>query len=174
MAAWYYVIHKSREKSGPHSEAHIRGLFIAGDISPNTFVWHEGLPNWIKAGDAFTPKPASTEIIPHVALPVGLRGWMGFVGFATLLLFLMPSLLLVTIPMLVVGVAILGARGALGRMATVPADLYPFFAKLKTVFAAWGWMYILLLVVFILAFLISTAATLLELAPHAANVHLPF
>ena len=53
MANWYYVVPKTREKSGPHEESFVRSKFIAGEIAPETLVWHDGLAGWIPAGQAF-------------------------------------------------------------------------------------------------------------------------
>ena len=155
MASWYYVISKTREKSGPHDEAYVRAKFIAGEIAPASLVWHDGLASWIHASDAFAAlkSPAGTE--GKVPLPDGLRGWMTFVGVMTILSAIFPSLVLYGLPMLLAGIAVLGARAALDRAPFVSPDLVPFFAKLKTFFCCWGWMFILVIfltILFLLAY----------------------
>ena len=155
MASWYYVISKTREKSGPHDEAYVRAKFIAGEIAPASLVWHDGLASWIPASDAFAAlkSPAGTE--GRVPLPDGLRGWMTFVGVMTILSAIFPSLVLYGLPMLLAGIAVLGARAALDRAPFVSPDLVPFFAKLKTFFCCWGWMFILVIfltILFLLAY----------------------
>ncbi len=155
MASWYYVIPKTREKSGPHDEATVRARFIAGEISPATMVWHDGLANWIPAGEAFSALQAPSGAAGQVPLPDGLRGWMTFVGVMTILSALLPSLLLYGLPMLLAGLAALAARAALDRAPFIAPDLVPFFTKLKTFFCCWGWMYIIGLflgILFLLAY----------------------
>lgn len=158
MANWYYVISKTREKCGPHDEAFVRSKYLGGEIAPATLVWHDGLVGWIRASEAF----ASLQLPPSgsgkVPLPDGLRPWMTFVGVATILVFLWPSALLVGIPMLLSGFAILGASASLGRTPFVDADLFPFFARLRTIFCCWGWTYLVALFLSLVAFLLSAAA----------------
>ncbi|MDD2240777.1 MAG: DUF4339 domain-containing protein [Kiritimatiellae bacterium] len=160
MASWYYVIAKTREKSGPHDEAVVRAKFIAGDIAPTTLVWHDGLIHWIPAQEAFAALQAPTGVEGKVPLPESLRGWMAFVGGMTIALSIVPALMLYGIPMLLAGIATLRARSALGRAPFVSPDMMPFFSKLKTVFACWGWLYIIGLFLFVLALLAYTAAAL--------------
>jgi hypothetical protein len=171
MASWYYVVSKTREKCGPHDEAFVRAKFIAGEIAPASLVWHDGLANWIPAGDAFAALqvPAGTE--GKVPLPDGLRGWMTFIGIMTILGALLPSVVLFGLPMLLSGLAVLGARAALDRTPFISPDLVPFFLKLKTFFCCWGWMYILGIFLTILALLIYLGIALWTLssgqvAPH--------
>ena len=143
MASWYYVVSQTREKSGPHDEAYVRARFIAGEIAPTALVWHDGLPHWIPASEVFASlkTPSGTE--GKVPLPEGLRGWMTFVGILTILSSIVPALMLYGIPMLLAGVAVLGARSALDRSPFISPDMVPFFQKLKTAFACWGWMYLI-------------------------------
>jgi hypothetical protein len=176
MASWYYVNSKTREKSGPHDEAFVRAKFIAGEIAPEALVWHDGLGNWIPAGEAFAAlqSPAGTE--GKVPLPDGLRGWMTFVGVMTVLSSVLPSLLLYGLPMLLAGLAAIGARSALDRTPFVSPDLIPFFAKLKTVFCCWGWMYIVGLFLGILFLLAYTGISLWAVSsgqPHAHGLIWP-
>lgn len=171
MANWYYVVPKTREKSGPHEESFVRSKFIAGEIAPETLVWHDGLANWIPAGQAFAAlqAPAGTE--GKVPLPDGLRGWMTFIGVATILGALLPSVALIGLPLLLAGLALLGARAALDRAPFIPPDLVPFFTKLRAFFCCWGWGYILglFLVVFVLLAYSGIALWALstgQVAPH--------
>ncbi|NLG33816.1 MAG: DUF4339 domain-containing protein [Lentisphaerae bacterium] len=173
MASWYYVIPKTRDKSGPHNESFVRARFVAGDITPSTLVWHDGLPNWIPAGEAFSPRQPDEAAGLLVPLPEGLRAWMGFVGVMTILVFFFPAMLLYGFPMLLTGFAILGARASLARMTLIPPDLFPFFAKLRTVFCCWGWMYIIGLFLLILSLLAYAGLALWALAPAAEGFHWP-
>ena len=171
MANWYYVVPKTREKSGPHEESFVRSKFIAGEIAPETLVWHDGLAGWIPAGQAFAAlqAPAGTE--GKVPLPDGLRGWMTFIGVATIRGALLPSVALIGLPLLLAGLALLGARAALDRAPFIPPDLVPFFTKLRAFFCCWGWGYILglFLVVFVLLAYSGIALWALstgQVAPH--------
>lgn len=176
MASWYYVISKTREKSGPHDETFVRAKFIAGEIAPATLVWHDGLANWIPAGQAFSALQAPSGSEGKVPLPDGLRGWMTFVGVMTFLSALFPSLVLFGLPMLLAGLAILGARKALDRSPFILPDMAPFFLKLRTFFCCWGWMYIIalfLVVLFLLAYagIALWAASSGQVAPHSLFAH---
>jgi len=155
MASWYYVVSQTREKSGPHDEAFVRAKFIAGEIAPQTLIWHEGTPNWIPAGEAFASLKTAAGIEGKVPLPDGLRGWMTVVGILTILTSILPALMLYGIPMLLAGIAVMGARAALDRSPFISPDMVPFFRKLKTAFACWGWMYLIGLffsILFLLAY----------------------
>ena len=171
MANWYYVVPKTREKSGPHEESFVRSKFIAGEIAPEALVWHDGLANWIPAGQAFAALQAPAGAEGKVPLPDGLRGWMTFIGVATILGALLPSVALIGLPLLLAGLALLGARAALDRAPFIPPDLVPFFTKLRTFFCCWGWGYILalFLVVFVLLAYSGVALWALstgQVAPH--------
>jgi hypothetical protein len=165
MASWYYVVSKTREKSGPHDEAFVRAQFIAGEIAPGSLVWHDGLANWIPASDAFAALRSPSGMEGKAALPDGLRGWMTFIGLMTILGALLPSVVLFGLPMLLAGLALLGARAALDRTPFISPDMVPFFTKLRTFFCCWGWMYILGLFLAILVLLIYLGIALWALSP---------
>lgn len=169
MATWYYVNPKTREKAGPHDEAFVRAKFIAGEIAPASLVWHDGLANWIPAEEAFAAlkSPAGTE--GKVPLPDGLRGWMTFVGFMTILSAILPAMMLYGIPVLLAGFAALGARAALDRAPFISPDMVPFFAKLKTLFCCWGWMYIIGIFLAILGLLAYVAIALWAVSSGTVN-----
>jgi hypothetical protein len=160
MATWYYVNSKTREKVGPRDEAFVRAKFIGGEIAATSLVWHDGLANWIPAGEAFSALQSLSDAKDKVPLPDGLRGWMTFVGIMTVVSSILPSLLLYGLPMLLAGLATLGARAALDRAPFISPDMVPFFAKLKTFFCCWGWMYILGLFLGILFLLAYTGLAL--------------
>ena len=171
MANWYYVISKTRERSGPHDESFVRAKFIAGEIAPETLVWHDGLANWIPASQVFAALQTPSGTDGKVPLPDGLRGWMTFIGIVTILGSLLPSVALVGLPMLLAGLSLLGARSALDRAPFVSPDLMPFFSKLRSFFCCWGWMYILSLFLVVLVLLVYSGIALWALssgqvAPH--------
>ena len=171
MASWYYVVSKTREKSGPHDEAFVRAKFIAGEIAPAALVWHDGLANWIPAGEAFSALKSPAGAEGKVPLPDGLRGWMTFIGVMTVLSALLPSVVLFGLPMLLAGLALLGARAALDRTPFIPPDLVPFFTKLRAFFCCWGWMYILGIFLAILTLLIYLGVALWALSSGQAAPH---
>lgn len=160
MATWYYVNPRTRDKIGPHDEAFVRAKFIAGEIPPDSLVWHDGLAAWIPAREAFSALQSPSGSEGKVPLPDGLRGWMTFVGVMTILTFLLPSVLLYGLPMLLAGIAALGARAALDRAPFVSPDTIPFFIKLRSFFCCWGWMYIIGLFLTVLVLLAYAAGAL--------------
>jgi len=171
MANWYYVAPKTREKTGPHDEAFVRAKFIAGEIAPTALVWHDGLANWIPAGQAFSSLQAPAGSEGKVPLPDGLRGWMTFVGVMTILSSLLPAFMLYGIPMLLAGFAALGARAALDRSPFVSPDMVPFFSKLRTFFCCWGWSYLVALFIGVLGLLAYAAVALWSLSSGHPGFH---
>jgi predicted Zn finger-like uncharacterized protein len=77
-SAWHIVV--DGEQVGPLSESDIRGRLSRGEISGETFVWREGLADWLKisavpefsdgasgsmdSGDAHFGTPAATAVYP--------------------------------------------------------------------------------------------------------------
>lgn len=173
MANWYYVNPRTREKDGPHEEAFVRGKFIAGEIGPATLVWHDGLANWIPAREAFAALQSPSGSEGKVPLPDGLRGWMAFVGIVTILLAILPSVILIGIPMFLAGIAILHARAALNRAPFVSPDMIPFLLKLRTFFCCWGWAYILPVFALILFLLAYAGVTLWAYASGSVTLSTP-
>ena len=47
-AGWHIVV--DGEQVGPLSEADIRGRLSRSEISPDTYIWKEGLSDWVKVG----------------------------------------------------------------------------------------------------------------------------
>jgi predicted Zn finger-like uncharacterized protein len=47
-AGWHIVV--EGEQVGPLSEVDIRGRLTRGEISPETYIWKEGLADWVKIG----------------------------------------------------------------------------------------------------------------------------
>ena len=171
MANWYFVNPKTREKSGPHEEAFVRSKFIAGEIGPDILVWHDGLANWIPAGQAFAALQAPSGAEGKVPLPDGLRGWMTFIGIMMIIGAILPSVMLYGIPMLLAGIALLSARAALDRSPFTTPDLVPFFTKLRTFFCCWGWMYIIGLFLVIIVLLVYSGISLWALSSGQVPPH---
>ncbi len=46
---WYYQ-KKGEAKQGPFSDKELKAKAAAGEITPDGFVWKEGLKSWVPAG----------------------------------------------------------------------------------------------------------------------------
>lgn len=162
MTSWYYANPKTRERFGPFDESFVRTSILTGDIQPDYLVWHEGLPDWTPAGRLFPPSSITGSETLRIPLPDGLTGWMCFVGCMTLLagvgaLWFLPA----GIALLMAAAAIFAARGALLNLpAGIPPEQFHFFSKLRSIFACFGWVYIMGLFLLVLLVLLSTALTL--------------
>ena len=156
MANWYYVDPKTSERRGPYDERRVRQGYIDGMLSARTLVWREGLANWIPLHDALDLDAAPPIGEGRVPLPAGLCGWMLFDGICTIIVSL-PFLLLLpwNIALLVAGIALLGARSPLERTPYVHEETLPFLLRLRTVFCAAGWVYIVMIVLAIVLFLLG-------------------
>lgn len=154
MANWYYVDPKTSDKRGPYDERRIRQGYIDGLLSAGTLVWREGLANWVPLRDALDLTAAPPLGEGRVPLPPGLCGWMLFDGICTILVSL-PLLILLpwNIPLLVAGIALLGARSTLERTPYVHEETLPFLLRLRTVFCAAGWVYVVMIVLAVVVFL---------------------
>jgi hypothetical protein len=165
MANWYYVDPKTSARRGPCDERGIRQGYIDGLISANTLVWREGLANWVPLRDALDLTAAPPLGEGRVPLPDGLRGWMLFDGVCTIIASL-PLLLLLpwNIPLLIAGIALLCARSPLCRTPYVPEEMLPFLLRLRTVFCAVGWVYVVLLVLALALFLLGVHTAFVDFA----------
>ncbi len=165
MANWYYVDPKTSDKRGPYDERRIRQGYIDGLLSAGTLVWREGLANWVPLRDALDLTAAPPLGEGRVPLPTGLCGWMLFDGICTIIVSL-PLLLLLpwNIPLLVAGIALLGARSTLERTPYVHEETLPFLLRLRTVFCAAGWVYIVMIVLAIVVFLAGVHLSFAALA----------
>lgn len=165
MANWYYVDPKTSDKRGPYDERRIRHGYIDGLLSAGTLVWREGLANWVPLRDALDLTAAPPLGEGRVPLPAGLCAWMLFDGICTIIVSL-PLLLLLpwNIPLLVAGIALLGARSTLERTPYVHEETLPFLLRLRTVFCAAGWVYIVMIVLAIVLFLAGVHLSFAALA----------
>ena len=132
-------------------------------------------PNFVSVGNAVI-------VSKHVAINAFLAIGMTFViltggidlsvgAIVGLVGMVAGALVLYGIPMLLAGIALMGARAALDRSPFIPPDLVPFFTRLRAFFCCWGWMYILGLFLGILFLLIYTGIALWtvsagQVAPH--------
>jgi hypothetical protein len=77
---WCYVQHE--QSVGPVPEEQLRAMFASGELSWDTLVWREGMPEWLPArqiqdlvGAPSLPTPTPTEPAPFQPLlrvPIGL------------------------------------------------------------------------------------------------------
>jgi hypothetical protein len=65
-ARWYHL--QGTDQHGPIGLAAIRDLVLAGTVGPDTYVWADGMPDWLPAREV----PA---IIPPDELRAGLPAW---------------------------------------------------------------------------------------------------
>lgn len=63
-ARWYHLT--GRQQHGPVDLATIRELVLDGTVTPDTFVWADGMPDWLPARQvpALVP-PADLEGAPQ-------------------------------------------------------------------------------------------------------------
>ena len=117
------------------------------------------------------PTPPTAATAARSPLPEGIRGWMSFVGFVTLIYGAIQILTCLGaiqgILLVIAGVAVLGARTALEAVDDVDAALAPFFAKLKTVFVMTGIGYIVTVAILALVFLLYFGVIMAAIAGSA-------
>ncbi len=117
--------------------------------------------------------PPSPPWSPGPELPPGLLGWMTFVAIMTIISGVLSILscfgIVNGILMLVAGIALLGAKGALAGAQSFDAPVAMFFGKFKTFLVALGVTYILGIVVFLLISLLWGGAILAAIASGAAS-----
>ena len=171
MANWYYVDPKTSERRGPYDERRVRQGYIDGMLSARTLVWREGLANWVPLCDALDLDAAPPIGEGRVPLPSGLCGWMLFDGVCTILVSL-PFLLLLpwNIALLIAGIALLGARSTLERTPYVHEEILHFLLRLRTVFCAVGWIYIVLIVLAIVLFLAGVHVSFSDFAGTVSGI----
>lgn len=63
-ARWYYL--KGQHQHGPMGLTQIRELVLEGELRPDTYVWADGMPDWLYARQvpALTPPPSLREDLP--------------------------------------------------------------------------------------------------------------
>lgn len=63
-ARWYVLV--DGDRTGPFGLEQLRARIVAGELTPTTWVWADGMPEWRRAVrvPALVPPPA-----------LGVRGW---------------------------------------------------------------------------------------------------
>src|SRR6516162_9401737 len=68
---WYYV--SGGQQAGPVDDAQMEGLVRAGQVRPDSLVWHEGMPNWLPYGQVApalqAPAGGPPSVTPGVIAP---------------------------------------------------------------------------------------------------------
>jgi len=156
---WYYTQGAAQEKKGPVPEDEIRLLVASGQIQPSDLLWSEGMANWLplsalpqlkgpssQIASAFT-SPAAAAASGQAGIPEGLTGWMTFVAVMTIISGAFYCLgciwMIVGIPTIIAGVALLAAKNAIANLGGVDSSLTLFFAKMKSFFQLTGIVYII-------------------------------
>lgn len=155
---WYYTQGPAQEKKGPVPESEIRSLVAGGQIASSDLLWCEGMANWAHLRDmpellpGSAPAAAAQGGSPVMArgqtpIPQGLTGWMTFVAVMTIISGAFYCLgciwIIVGIPTIIAGVALLAAKNAIANLGGVDSSLALFFAKLKSFFQLTGIVYII-------------------------------
>lgn len=184
---WYYSA-DGQEKKGPVPEHELKRLLAGNQIPASTLVWSEGLANWVTASNVAdlqtSAAPVHTPLNVTAAVgagnggvPAGLGGWMTFVAVMHIIGGVFACLscfgLIYGIPMIMGGVALLGAKNLLLTMPSVDAYALPFLEKLRSAFKLTGWSYIIMMiatiiimVVYIGVFATVLAGVLSKTMPH--------
>lgn len=60
-ARWYHL--QGREQHGPIGLDEARALVLDGTLTPDTYVWADGMPDWLRVRQvpALTPPPGLRE-----------------------------------------------------------------------------------------------------------------
>lgn len=63
-ARWYHL--QGRDQHGPIDLAEMRRLVVAGTVTPDTYVWADGMPDWLTAREvpAITPPDTVRRDLP--------------------------------------------------------------------------------------------------------------
>ena len=156
---WYYTQGAAQEKKGPVPEAEIKSLVAGGQIHATDLLWSEGMANWAPLSalpqlhsehvtTLPSPAAASSQVFLHQsALPEGLTSWMMFMGVMTIIAGVFQCLncigIIVGIPTIIAGTALLAAKNSLATITTVDPSLNLFFNKLMTFMKLSGIVYII-------------------------------
>jgi hypothetical protein len=74
VSDWHYIL--EQEQKGPVAEDDLKASFAAGQLPPDTFVWKDGMENWVVASDvpafnvSLSPMPAVPPVEEKGPAPV--------------------------------------------------------------------------------------------------------
>jgi hypothetical protein len=150
---WFFAQGSSSDKQGPVTETQIRALIAERKLLPTDLVWSEGMTNWIPLGRVpeLRPEPmAAAAGATSMDVPEGLKGWMTFVAIMTILGGVLQCFgcftIVIGIPMIIGGIALLAAKDLLPELSSNEAALGTFLLKLKSFFLTSGIVYVISLV----------------------------
>jgi hypothetical protein len=161
---WYYTQGPSQEKRGPVPEAEIKSLAADGQIHANDLLWTDGMANWAPLSalpqiQSSSPSTAAAPVISPEAMPCqmlvpeGLTSWMTFMAVMTIIMGVFQCLncigIVIGIPTIIAGAALLAAKNAIANVNTVDSSLGVFFNKLKSFMQLSGIVYIVSFIVMI-------------------------
>ena len=156
---WFYAKEGSAEKTGPLSETDMLQLISDRVLKAGDLAWSEGRTSWTPIREIaelapMLPGPAAGK---GVLVPHGLSGWMGFSGLVCIVLGVLMCLGCVTtiigVPLLVGGIALLGAKATLDRIPDADQpELRRFFLKLRTYLIMTGMVYVVVMLGLLLLF----------------------
>lgn len=176
---WFYS-RGGADKQGPVPEEQIKQLVAGGTLKSSDLVWSEGMADWATIGSqsefqapmaSAAPAPAASTpasavlarasqptSFPSAAMPGdvpdGMLGWMTFVGVVFIIMGVLECLtcvgIIVGIPLILAGTALLGAKSELESLTTVDPEMLPFLNRIKT--------FVIVLGVFFLIGIVSTIA----------------
>lgn len=137
---WYYAPRGSAERHGPVPTRALRALLAEGRLSSDDLVWHEGLREWTRAGSA--PELHLEAEAGPVPTPA-LHRWMTLTGMLSILTGIGGCLTVfgaaAGVLMILAGSAMLGARTALGSLASADPAWSPFLDQLARYARAMTW-----------------------------------
>jgi len=81
MKQWFYVV--DGQQQGPVSEADLQGLVISKKIAPDTFIWSEGMSDWVAIKDVSELAPMMQLATRVAATPAFAPGQVTAPGFSS-------------------------------------------------------------------------------------------
>lgn len=147
---WYYA-DANNLRIGPINEEKLLSLWQEGLVRDDTLVWREGFAGWVAIASALTPPQVAEETFP---IPSGLRGWLAFDGLSLCLAGIPACALLLGIPMVLAGTALLLASSALPKRVA-GYDCLPFFKHLRLAAVMGGILFLAVLVFLAVGFLFA-------------------
>ncbi|MFH0881263.1 MAG: DUF5362 family protein [Lentisphaerota bacterium] len=161
---WFYAKEGSSYKTGPVMESEMLSLMAQGQLPGKTLAWTEGMSNWKPLQDI----PEFQQLVPSIKqvssdLPPGLTRWMALVGVISIVAGVIHCLgcftMITGIPMILGGVALLGAKSVLASFQVgEQPELRQFFLKLRTYLIMAGVVYIITIAGATLLFVLLFAA----------------
>ncbi len=182
---WYYSS-DGQEKKGPVAESELKQMLAIGQIPAATLVWSEGMASWAPANSVAALQQQAAGVAPTAAavaaapaaggaagIPQGLGGWMTFCAVMQIISGVFACLsciyILYGVPLIMSGVAFLGAKNLLVTLPAIDPAMQPLLEKLRYAFKTAGWAYILMfisVIVFMVVYFGFIFAMISRIQPH--------